>query len=516
MNYQAVCEVQVSMNLSESEQESVLGWCLAEYNFFLKCKKNIKKTYFTYNPIVGVIFDQLCKMHDRDSLFIKSIAEFKQDHFFNSLTLQDQKKYYDLIDRCIHSSKEFGLERLRKKLTGFMRVSLFKESIEGGAKRFGIDGMESAYEWTKKKIIDLQDATFEDNRYILGFDDASTWVLEAKKRRDASFSTGCKNLDVALGNLNRGECVGILSPSNQGKTRLLTTLARHLVMQNLHVMFFVHEGSPSMIREQILCSFLCVSRERLFQMIENPQTREIVNQVGKHINKYLTFIPYITSNMYVEDVVSQAKELNDELKNRTGKGYDVIINDYPKKLKSKSSVGSKDQLYRVSVGNAYDAFNPLSIELDVCVIYAIQTNRSGSRQNNGSVDNDKLLSVDEADESFSIIQTSAAVISLNRSPEDRKLDILRLCVVKSRNSETDITVNTRASYKTSVLFGDKEMIDNGGAWDTEIDGNVLESYIQNDNKKAPANIIDQGLKDAKISLNNEGNGIYSNQHKLEG
>lgn len=512
--------MELSLPLSESEQESIIGHALTDFNFFLKCKKNLKKNWFTINPLIGVLFDQLCKIHSRDGLFIKSIKEFKDDFFFQELTPQDRVKYFNLIDRCIHSSQEFTLERTRKKLTGFIRTSYFKESIEGAAARYKSNGLDSAYDWTKKKLEEIKDASFEDNVHVMNFNDATTWITKARERRESAFSTGSKNLDKVLGGgLFRGETIGVMSPSNQGKTRFLTTLARHLIKQQLHVMFFIHEGSPSMVREQIMCSFLAVSRERLFQMIEHPETRKVVNTIGDYINEYLTFVPYITVNsMYVEDVLQMALDFNDQLKNRTGKGYDVVINDYPKKLKSRASQNSREQLNRVSIGNIYDAFNPLSIEMDANVIYAIQTNRSGSRQNNGSVPSANLLSSDEADESFSIVQTSAAIITLNRSPEDKKNDILRICVVKSRNSEVDVTVNTRTSYKTSVLFGDKDMLNNGGLWETDINNGFLESYIQDTNKKEESGVVDAALRIKAGSLqkdDSDNNGVYISRSEIE-
>jgi hypothetical protein len=486
----------MSMNLSESEQEAVLGHALTDYNFFLKSKKNLKKTWFTHNPTVGVVFDQLCKIYDRDKIYIKSVMEFKQDFFFQSLTLQDQKKYYDLIDRCIHSSKEFGIDRLKKKLTGFMRVSLFKESIEGGAKRFGIDGMESAYEWTKKKITDLQDATFEDNQFVMKFNDAATWVAETKKFRDSAFSTGSKELDRALGGgLFRGETLAIMAPSNTGKTTWMISLVRHLVMQKLNVAFFVHEGSPRQIREKILCSFLCVSRARLYEMTENPKTRDIVNSVADYINQYLTYIPYIkTGGMYIEDVTTMIKDLNDDLINRTGKGFDVIVDDYPKKLKSRAAMGSKESLARIMYADTYDVFNHIATTLDCNCVVAVQTNRAGLKQNNGKTESDTLLGMEEIDEAFGIAQNMGNIVTLNRTPEDKKLDIIRMNIAKSRNDATDIVICSRSSYKCSVIFGDKEMIDNGGAWDTEIEHNMLPTYFQDSNKMIPSAVVDQALK----------------------
>jgi replicative DNA helicase len=508
--------MELSLPLSESEQEAVVGHCLTDFKFFLKCKKNLKKTWFTINPLIGVLFEQIVKVHNRDNLFIKSIKEFKEEFFFKELAPQERTRYYNLIDRCIHSCGEFTLERTKRKLTGFIRTSYFKESIEGAAKRYSLEGIDGAYEWTKKKIDEIKDASFEDNAFVMNFDDATTWVTESKKRREQAFSTGCKVLDQALGGgLFRGETLAFMAPSNTGKTRCMITLARNLIRQELHVLFFVHEGSPSMIRETILCSYLGITRQRLFQMIEsNQESRDIVNSVSSIINQYLTFVPYIkTGGMYIEDVISMAKELNDELKNKRpdGKGYDVIMDDYPKKLKSRTASNSKEQLYRVVTADVYDQFNHLATELDCHVAVAVQTNRSGLRQNSGSVESTTVLGMEEVDEAFGIIQNLANVVTLNRSPEDKKADIIRLNVAKSRNDETDIVVNIRSCYKAAVLFGDRDMIDTGGLWETDIRYNVCVSYRQEDNKKIATGIIESALVVRETAIHGESTGAYTAQ-----
>lgn len=508
--------MELSLPLSESEQEAVIGHCLTDFNFFLKCKKNLKKTWFTINPLLGVLFEQIVKIHNRDNLYIKSIKEFKEDFFFMELTAQERGRYYLLIDRCLLSAKDYHLDRTRKKLTGFMRTSYFKESIEGAAKRYSLEGMDSAYEWTRKKMEDLKSASFEDNNYVMTFSDSTTWVTEAEKRRQEAFSTGCKDLDTALGGgLFRGETLAFMAPSNTGKTRCMITLARHLIKQRLHVLFFVHEGSPSMIRETILCSMLGITRQRLFSMVRDPDMRGIVNAIGDDINEYLTFVPYIkTGGMYVEDVVLMAKDLNDDLKNRIGKGYDVIIDDYPKKLKSRFATGSKDQLHRVVMADIYDNFNFLATELDCNAVTAIQTNRTGLRQNSGKVESTTVLGMEEIDEAFGIAQNMANIVTLNRSPEDKKLDIVRLNVAKSRNDETDIVVNIRSCYKAALLFGDKNMIDTEGIWDTDVPKNFCASYRQNDNKKEKADIIDKALRNVE-NLSGDNNGAYVAKAALE-
>lgn len=176
-------------------------------------------------------------------------------------------RYQWTLDRCLFSKDAqggFDQEKVRKKLTGFLRVNLFKEAIEGAAQAYKTKGLEDAYEWAQFKLKELQDASFEEDQMTLSFGDAYHWLQADLEDASKGISTGSKILDMALGGgLFKGETTAILAASNSGKTSLMFTVARHAVMQGKKVLLVTHEDSPKKLRKKFLSAFMAVNRNDL-------------------------------------------------------------------------------------------------------------------------------------------------------------------------------------------------------------------------------------------------------------
>lgn len=499
----------MKFTFSEEFQEAILGHCLIDQRFFLKCKSKLKGSWFTKNIMIGNLFDQLVKVYTENDRFIQSIEEFKSDIFFIDQSNSDREKYFQLIDACKYQSKAFNLANIEKQLTGFLRLSLFKESVEGAARRYKSEGFSEAYAWTKEHINRIQKATFEDEEFVLSFNNPDEWIANHEIRKGQAISTGNELLDQALGGgLFKKETCAFMAPVNVGKTISMITLARHAIRNGNKVLFIIHEGFPEEIRVRILASVLAVKTETVYKWNNDPVMKNVIRDASRSIEKFLKFVPYIkTGGMFVENVIDKIKELHEAEILATGKGFDLIIDDYPKKLKSRLRSGSKEGLYRVEAAEIYDSFNHLSTELDVHCFVAIQTNRQGLKQNNGSVESSNLLGMEEIDESFGIAQNIANIVSLNRSHSDKKLNILQLNVIKSRNSPTNIAIHTRTDFSCCLSFGDQKLIE--APWPVDVAKGRLVSYTQNTSERFSSDVINENLLKKEEGLSADGlKGVY--------
>lgn len=488
--------MQDGFSFSVEFQEAIIGHCLINDKFFFKCQNKLKSVWFT-DMMLATLFEQLVLSYKRYQYHFKSVDEFKSENFFLEQDEDKRQKFYNTIDRCVFQAQMgFDLDKITYRLTGFLKMSIFKEGLQNGANAFNKQGFDKAWEFTRKKLAEIEDASFEDNGLILDFSNPLDWIVRQEIKRKNAISTGSALLDKALGGgLFPSETCAFMAPSNTGKTTALVTIIRHALKQRKKVLFFLHEGNPEEIRLRILLSFMCVTKDMLYSMVKEDRYSQIIIKLSEHINKFLTFVPYVNTNsMFVEDVITMAKTLNQEQINKTGTGYDLIVDDYPKKLKSRHRAGSKDAV-RHELAEVYDAFNFLAAELDTHCFVAIQTNRTGLKQNNGKVESEYLLGMEEVDEAFGIIQNLANVISLNRSPEDKAAKIVRMNIAKSRNEATDVVINTRTNYASMLLFGDKEYLHSGGLWPQDLgEHGFLESYMQDNNYKFDTSQIDQGLR----------------------
>jgi replicative DNA helicase len=499
---------QKQLPFTEEWQEAIIGHCITNPNFFSKCNGKLQPNWFSKNILLGTIYDQLVKSHELNGVCVKSAVSFKGEMFFNEQKHAEREKFWNLIDKCVYQAGNVELEKLERNLTGFLRISMFKEAIEGSGRIYRTDGYEDAFNWTTERLKEIKDASFVDNKIVMPFDNPDKWIEDHEIRKGHAISTGCSILDDALGGgLFKKEACAFLAPANVGKTTAMITLARHAIWQKKKVLFIIHEGFPEEIRIRFLASFLGVTTQTIYKWRLDPTKRPLLMAVAEAIKRQLTYVPYIKTNaMFVEDVIEMIKKLHNEEIERTGQGFDLVIDDYPKKLKSRQRSGQREGLYRVEVAEIYDSFNHLAAEIDVHCFLAIQTNRTGLKQNNGRVESEFLLGMEEMDESFGIAQNVPNIITLNRSPQDKTKNVMRMNVTRSRNSETDIAIITRTNYACCLSFGDKNMFESPDKWPNELDNGYLPSYAQKDNSKPDTELLDRTLA-GKVGLKPDVEGI---------
>jgi replicative DNA helicase len=450
----------IALPFNEAFQESIIGHCLNDYKFFIQCNDKLKPQWFTANPLIANIFEQMQKSYRANNVAVRSAEELMNERFFLLQSESDQQKYRAILQKAEWQAgvKGFDLGKVKKQLTGFIRLCLFKEAIEGAAQKYRSSGLDDAYSWTKERINLIKEASFEDDAQVMSFLHPQEWLADELKESSGAISTGNRKLDFALGGgLFKGETTAIMAPVNQGKSSFMITIARHAIKQGKKVLWLTHEDNPKKLRRKMLAAFLGVSKNTLSnpKSLEDPQFKKDINAAAFYIDQHLTYIPYSKiSGMYIEDVAQEIEKRHNDLITSTGKGYDLIVDDYPKKLKTRNR---NAEMYRTELAEVYDVFNHIAINLDVHCFVAIQTNREGLKQNLGKVKSDQLIGMDLVDESYGIAQNMGNIITLNRSPEDKVLNLARLSITKSRNDITDIAVVTRTAYACTLTHGDKEM-----------------------------------------------------------
>lgn len=454
---------------SESWQEAVIGHIFEDTRFAVRCTEFLKPTWFTAGLMLQQIWTTYKEFHkkagrlpaftkEKDGNEIKTTFEILDEPFFRELDVPSLEKYKVLLKRCTTVSvNAFPLDEIKKNLTGFARANLFKETMVQAGEQYKSRFYDKAYIWTKEKLDEITKTDFDGDLLAMDLTSPGDWLFKEDKRKDLAISTGCAALDEALGGgLFRGETTAIMAPTNTGKTTAMVTMVRHSLVNHKKVMLITHEGRPEAIRLMVLAALTGFPRRELASLWMNGGRKQI-EIAAKLMDEYLTFIPYVlTGKMYIENVANEIIKRCEEAK-RAGKPYDLLVDDYPKKLRSKSRAGSKDIAYRAELAEIYDQFNHLAAELNVHALVAIQTNRQGSKQNRGTVDVDQYLGMEEIDESFGVAQNMANIITLNRSSNDAKANILSYSIAKSRNDQTDIAVRTRTKYDSSLTHGDRSM-----------------------------------------------------------
>lgn len=509
----------VSIPFNEEFQQAIIGHCLNDYRFFLQCHDKLKPQWFTRNIMLANIFEQMVMSYDAHQVAPRSIGEVMNEPFFLEQRSDEKEKYKNLMELCswnATSHKAFNLNKVKQQLTGWIRLCMFKEAVESSGKKYKMGGFEEAYGWTKDRILKIESATFEDDAVAMKFENAAEWLKDDILETSNAISTGSKTLDFCLGGgLFKGETTAIMAPVNQGKSTFLMTTVRHAVKQGKKVLWITHEDSPRKLRKRLLSSFLGVSKQTLSNpaLFQDSKARLDLLAVSSYLDQHLVYLPYSkVGGMFIEDVANEIYKRHTQMINKTGSGFDIIVDDYPKKLKMKNR---NPEHYRSELAEVYDTFNHIAIELDVHCFVAIQTNREGMKQNMGKVKSNQLIGMDLVDESYGIAQNMGNIISLNRSPDDKIYNVARFSITKSRNDITDIAVCTRTAYAQTLTHGDRDMFDLNVKFilpdpqnnyqlqefnhvismlKPEIPKNFLACVGQNTNIVQPIEVINQALK----------------------
>ena len=492
--------VATTLPFTSVQQEAIVGHCLTDSIFFIKCKERIKPTWFTYSPMVSTVYDQLIKFYDSHNRPITSPEELVGESFFLEQTLADQEKYRNTVMTCLASTRHFQKDILKRYLTGFIRISMFKESMTKGSALFNLKGFDDAYLVTKEKLTEIEKATFEDDTMLISFKDPELWLNEDKNESINAISSGAKALDTALGGgFFPGDSTVVMAPTNSGKTTFMVTVARHAAFQGKKVLLITHEGRPKNIRRMNLLSMMAVTKQTSYQLLgaKSPLIKEAADYIDNHI----TYIHYSKAmGMYLEDVIEEIKIRNTSHKLKFGTGYDLIVNDYPAKLRSRS-MGQQKAKKNEELAYIYDTFNLLAGELRSHILVAAQTNREGYKMNKNADEGDEYLDIDNLAESYGIGTNMPNMISLNRSPEDKRLEQLSVTVIKSRDTMTHSTFHTKTDFGKALTHGDANMFDRFNA--NALMPNGLPNFLKLDNavmgSKQLSDILNGTAQDQNIT-----------------
>lgn len=434
-----------SLPFDESKQEAIVGHALTDQQFFLQLRSRIPARWFV-DPRVSEVYGRLDKFYKEFGRYPLSIEEIRTQ--FGIYDQGERLKFHATLDLCVSQAQRIGLDVLRKELTGWMRAGKMADLIHKATQFYNGEEVAKAHSWAAQKIEEIRECSFEEDAAV-SFEDPGTFLSKTEVDREHALTTGIPAFDVALldgateGGMLRGDITVILAPANIGKTTALITIAMQNVWRRKDVLFITHEGRPQDIKLKFLCSSIGVSVPELLEMYKTPEGLDKIRVHSALLGAYMTYIPFnAAGGMYVEDVIDTIKTRTMDLKARKGKGFDLIVDDYPQKLTSR--LGKNLGEYRHVQTYVYDQFVQIALQEKTHTLVAAQTNRDGSRANRAS---DRFLTSEDIAECYGIIQIATNVVTLNRNDEDKAHNRITFYVSKSRASETGIAITCRSDYR---------------------------------------------------------------------
>jgi KaiC/GvpD/RAD55 family RecA-like ATPase len=457
-----------NINLSsftDSQQDAIIGNMLKDRHFFLKCVVLLKYDWFI-NPLNSDIFKQCQSFFDQ---FKRQPTGEELKDKFNRTHADTYRKYHDRIDLCILTSKNFGLDFISTEMTGWMKMVMFRNSMEDAADIFRKQDWSAALTWLDFKINEVKQTSFLDDKRITFADS-----LDFLQKRDTSFedclTIGHPDFDELLlegaaikggdrskplpkfwttGGLVKGDSTMILGPSNSGKTTTLTSIIVPNILNNKYILYMTHEQKWEDIKTKILMNAVGATNKELRH--PTPDLIRRIKAVAEKLEQYLVYIPWIkVGNMWVESVIAEVNMQQESLHAKYGVKFDMLIDDYPGKLKSQQYKG---RAVWEEADYVYDQFVTMATEHRFHAILPVQTNREGYKVNRGDASDGRVIDQADAAGSFGVMQKADNVITLNRSPEDQQYQVMRFYISKSRSSQAQTMFASRTDFAKSITHG---------------------------------------------------------------
>jgi KaiC/GvpD/RAD55 family RecA-like ATPase len=458
-------------------QRAVLGYLLTNETFFLLAQNHVEPGWFTEEKLNGKIYAILEKYYETYRLF-PSIEAIRAHDDVMCENVAVQNQIQNQINACIAQISNFDLIDIQKRMTSWLQAMTFKDGIEKSSAAFnGLDFEKVQGIWRETDRL-IREVQFDDLGIITFKNYGSDFEEELNNRTEA-LTTGIHVFDQALldgavaGGLQKGDMTLLLAPVNVGKTTTMITIAIHNVKIGKSVLFITHEGRFKDIRTKMWMSMFGKTKFEIYAMYKDPQTNKRLAQMAVWLDQHLVYIPINKPGMTVEYVESTIRRVQEDRIAKTGKGFDLLVSDYPAKLTTVRA--AKGNLPRREIDRiVYDYYVQMGLEHNFHVLAAIQTNREGSRVNKGQRE-DRLLNMEDVSESWGPMEMATNVISINRSPEAIKEKRVTFFICKSRSSETGKAIACKSRYDCAVTHSE----DLGATWyrgDSPMD-EVIETLI---------------------------------------
>lgn len=454
----------------ESFQMAVACLMLHDKMFLTQCTHHVSPSMFV-DPQVGKIVDLVYtyqKKCDRPPASYEEMKSIISGTFYGDY--HTQKKHLDKFNEICLKKELYLAANIKTQMTGWIQHNVFKHEIQKIAEVYNqrkYDEVPATIMESHRKALA---ATFEtdDREVILDF---NKFYDEIKAQEAADCCTiGHPDFDEILkegskiknanapdltgstrGSLIPGQTSILLGPTNSGKTTTIVTIAVANILMGKNVMVVSHEQKSSEIFDKILRCLAGLPKGEYEDMVKNPD-HPLKGGLIKRMYDNLYYHHWVKSgNMYVEPVIAMIRQSHERLKAETGHGYDLVIDDYPGKLKLRSS-GRNSKRYE-EMCSIYDEFVIAAKQDGYHCLLPAQVNRAGYLNNRGDGDSTRMLDAADSAGSFDLTHLADNIITINRNPRDVAANRIKFHMAKSRSASTGLTFVTKTDFGRSCVMG---------------------------------------------------------------
>lgn len=479
----------VTMNEIKAEHEyiimtrdaysAVLGHCMLNPNFLRNCslclkKNNIKDIYISY--LYGHVLDWY-EMYQRAPTKQELDCKLTQDHADPKI-LATYRSYASKSYEV--DALNFGIDGLQSDISGWLKALIIIKNKIDTDRHLAAGRYDKIELSSKKMIVELRDASFTKDERIntsdmsaivdgalvnrknactLGHPDFDELVMSGARilPSDPMFNA-CNISGLTRGSLLQHEHTVLIGPSNAGKTTAMTTIAVSNIAMGKKVLLITCEDPSAKIMLKLMQSFHGVRLEDL-RHTGSPQFKALNKSWGEVSMRNLFYYEYMKpGKMFIESILEIIDNAQEKELLSTGKGFDLVIIDYPGVLSSSAFARGREQ--HLEQEYVYAQCGLSARKHGFHILTPAQTNREGFKNNRES---ENLLDMDTVAAGFGIARSADNVITINRNLADHDLYRVKFYIAKTRSGANKRLFISETRYDLGRTHG----VDYGCvAWET--------------------------------------------------
>jgi KaiC/GvpD/RAD55 family RecA-like ATPase len=445
---------------------AIIGHCLSDLQFLRNCAKNLTKSHIEH-PILADLYDYISGYYKQFEC-APTVNEVESHLFAKYPDKISYDKYRLALHESVAKRENFSKKMLTTRISGWLKLITMKKGLVQTAHLFNGNKYDQAERELSQLAVKLREAKFEEETRAnlsnirdrldklalqkgeactLGNAEFDNAVLEGSKLTGPTVSLSDLKTQTS-GCLLPGEITMVLGPSNSGKTTALATIVVSNIAIGKKVCIVSHEESEDKMAIKLFQSFTELTGEEMSYY--NSSKFENAEKTWKHLaEKNLFTYEWIKpGRMFCEDVIDMISNEHEKQVVETGKGFDLVLVDYPAKTKSRDYGKNKNDWDEKEY--VYEQYRLLARKYQFHCITPVQTNREGFRANK---DGAQMLDMDNAASGFGIMTLADIVISINRSYNDVSLFVVKFFIAKSRQGPNKKTFISETRYDLGRTHG---------------------------------------------------------------
>jgi len=424
-------------------QDTILTMMLKDLSFADKCIKHIDPDHLhsdSHKWLFGIIktnFEETGRAPTR--IEIEDVLKREEKH---------KRRIFNAFSKKIIEMPTMSPDFIRDRLADFAKRTSFADLFQHGQTLYNSGDVDNAYTFVLEAINNLHTISFRDDQMlsIQDFEDHRQKFLADKEAAHDKIPTGIGPLDyILMGGLSRleGEFGVLMAPLKVGKSIALVHMGfMGLTSLSGRVAHVVLEGSTEQTIFRYQSRLTGIPEYRIRANNLTDAEGKLLELVGKRFMDRLDLIPF---NQHWDYTTSDLEAKVNELE-RKGKKPDLLIVDYADLLKPRESY--KDP--RHDQREVFRDLKRLSYAKKMATWSATQSQRPKD-----DPEKETLLRARSVADSYDKIRIADFIGTLNQTPHEKSMGVMRLHADLYRSNECDKTIYLITDFSRMILYTKK-------------------------------------------------------------